>query len=176
MGLGSLRVGTELQQGGAKMLERKLTYAYAAALVCTVSLVVLVATVGANAKPVSYSTGSFVASCDTTDSTPQICDPPTKLKVRVNQGKVRIKRVHYVASTEHCSAARVLVSLDGAAIGHTAYVNAGEQAIVDDLKLTLDQGRHKFKFRVQGRVGGCNTGFVGSWGGKITLTGKKRSG
>ena len=64
----------------------------------------------------------------------------------------------------------------GDSIGHTDYVNAGEQATVDDLKVILKEGTHKFQFRVQGKTGGCNVGFVGSWGGTITLTGKKTSG
>jgi hypothetical protein len=145
-----------------------------AALACTASLVVLAATPAAASKRVRYSTGNFVVNCRT-DSTPQICDPPEKLKVRVRHGKVRIKRLRYVAAAEHCSAGRLLVSLDGKQIGHTDYVNAGEQATVDDLKVTLHRGRHKFGFRLQGKTGGCNAGSVASWGGKITLKGRKLS-
>ena len=158
------------------MLKRGMTHAKATALACTACLLVMAA--GASAKPqaVSYSTGSFVANCNATDTTPQICDPARKLKVEVKHAKVRISRLRYVAAAEHCSAARVLVSLDGDSIGHTDYVNAGEQATVDDLKVILKEGTHKFQFRVQGKTGGCNVGFVGSWGGTITLTGKKTSG
>jgi hypothetical protein len=143
-----------------------------AALACTASLVVLAATPAAASKRVRYSTGPFTVNCQA-DSSPQICDPPQKLKVRVRHGKVRIKRLRYVASTAHCSSGRVLVSLDGKQIGHTDYVNAGEQATVDDLKVTLHRGRHKFGFRLQGKPGGCNVGSVASWGGKIILRGRK---
>lgn len=146
-----------------------------ATLACTASLM-LAASAAAASAPVSYSTGKFVVDCRTTDQTPQVCDPSKKLKVRVQHGTVRIKRLRYVASTEHCSRARVLVSLDGDAIGKTDYVNAGEQATVDDLRVTLEKGLHRFGFRVKGRTGGCNSGFVGSWGGKITLEGTKHSG
>jgi hypothetical protein len=145
-----------------------------AALACTASLIVLAAAPATASKRVRYSTGPFVINCQS-DSTPQICDPPEKLKVRVRHGKVRIKRLRYVASTEHCSPGRVLVSLDGKQIGHTDYVNAGEQATVDDLKVTLHRGRHKFGFRLQGKPQGCNAGSVVSWGGKITLKGRKLS-
>lgn len=139
------------------------------------SLVVLVAasTVASQRNRVSYSTGPFTIDCKT-DGTPQVCDPPEKLKVRVGRRKVRIKQLRYVAATEHCSAGRVLVSLDGKPIGRTDFVNAGEQATVDDLKVTLDRGRHKFGFRIEGKTGGCNAGAVGSWGGKIKLKGSKR--
>jgi hypothetical protein len=146
------------------------------ALVCALSLAVIAAVPATASKRVRYSTGEFVVNCDTSDATPQICDPPEKLKVRVRHGKVRIKRLRYVASTQHCSPGRVLVSLDGEQIGHTDYVNAGEQATVDDLKVTLDPGRHRFGFRLQGKTGGCNAGSVISWGGRITLKGTKLSG
>jgi hypothetical protein len=129
---------------------------------------------GANHRRVTYSTGEFLVTCDTSDSTPQVCDPPEKLRVRVGRRAVRIKRLRYVASSKHCSAGRVLVSLDGKAIGHTDFVNAGEKAAVDGLKVTLGKGRHTFAFRIEGKTGGCNVGYVGSWGGKITLTGAKK--
>ena len=147
-----------------------------AALALIASLVVLIASSGAATKPVRYSTGPFVVNCNTTDRTPQVCDPPKKLGVRVRHGTVRIKRLRYVAATTHCSAARVLVSLDGNRIGRTDFVNAGERATVEDLGVTLHRGLHTFRFRVKGRTGGCNAGFVGSWGGKITLKGTKHTG
>jgi hypothetical protein len=146
-----------------------------AALACMASLIVLAATQAMASERVRYSTGKFVVNC-TPDSTPQVCDPPKRLKVRVRHGKIKIKRLRYVAATEHCSAGRVRVSLDGDAIGHTDYVNAGEQAIVDDLRVTLDRGRHRFAFRIQGKTGGCNVGSVASWGGKIILKGTRLSG
>jgi len=145
------------------------------AVACAVALVIMAVTPAAAFKRVRYSTGPFVVNCRS-DSTPQICDPPKKLKIRVRHGKVRIKRLRYVASTEHCSSGRVLVSLDGERIGRTDWVNAGERATVDDLKVTLHHGRHTFAFRIQGRTGGCNVGSVVSWGGKIKLSGRKFSG
>ena len=144
-------------------------------MACVLAVAWLGAASATGKHRVRYSTGEFVVNC-TSDSTPQICDPPKKLKVRVRHGKVRIKRLRYVAGTQHCSPGRVLVSLDGERIGHTDYVNAGERATVDDLKVTLHRGRHKFGFRIQGKMGGCNAGQVVSWGGKITLRGRKLSG
>jgi hypothetical protein len=128
---------------------------------------------GQGPDEVQYTTGKFIITCT---STGQICNPPEKLKVHVNKGKVRIKRLRYRAATTHCSSGRILVSLDGERIGATDYVNAGEQATVDDLKVTLDEGQHRFAFRVQGKVGGCNVGSVVSWGGKITLSGVRLAG
>jgi hypothetical protein len=145
------------------------------ALAAAAALIVLAVAPATASQRVRYSTGQFVINC-VTDGTPQICDPPEKLKVRVRHHKVRIKRLRYVAATTHCSPGRVLVSLDGDRIGRTDYVNAGERATVDDLKVTLDPGRHKFAFRIQGKTGGCNAGAVVSWGGKITLKGRRLSG
>jgi hypothetical protein len=147
-----------------------------AALICAGSLAGLAALPANASKDVRYSTGPFVINCDTSDSTPQVCDPPEKLRVKVKEGtKVRIKRLRYRAAAEHCSPGRVLISLDGERIGRTDWVNAGEQATVEDLKVTLHPGRHRFAFRIKGRPEGCNVGYVGSWGGKITLKGEKAS-
>ena len=50
-------------------------------------LLLLAAGASAKPRPVTYSTGcSFVATCNTSDTTPQICDPPRKLKVEVKHG------------------------------------------------------------------------------------------
>ena len=122
------------------------------------------------------STGSFVIQCNTGDRTPQRCDPARALNVRVDQGTRKVVRhLRYAAATTHCSSARVLINLDGKRIGRTDWVEAGESSTRDDLHATLNHkhGRaHHFKFRVQGRTGGCNTGVVGSWGGEIQLSGR----
>ena len=34
--------------------------------------------------------------------------------------------------------------------------------------------RTRFTYRMQGQVGGCNFGAVGSWAGDIKLSGKKK--
>ena len=117
-----------------------------------------------------YGTGKFTVSCT---SSGQVCSPPERLKVDVKNERVRIERIRYVAATTHCSAGRILISLDRERVGATDFVNAGERATVDKLKVTLDPGLHKFAFRIEGRTGGCNAGFVGSWGGKITLKGER---
>jgi hypothetical protein len=146
-----------------------------AGLAAVAALVVLAAAPATASQRVRYSTGQFVINC-APDGTPQICDPPEKLKVRVRHHKVRITRLRYVAATTHCSPGRVLVSLDGDRIGRTDYVNAGERATVDDLRVTLHPGGHKFGFRLQGKTQGCNAGSVVSWGGKIILKGRRLSG
>jgi hypothetical protein len=119
---------------------------------------------------VRYRTGSFFVTCT---SSGQICDPAKTKKVRVVDDPVRIKRMRYVAATAHCSRGRILVFLDGDKINQTDFVNAGERATVDNMTARLAPGRHRFAFRFEGRTGGCNAGFVGSWGGKITLTGER---
>jgi len=142
-------------------------------LLTCVALLAVAPAAASKRSRVSYSTGAFAVDCKT-DSAPQICDPPEKLRVRAGRRKIRIKELRYVASTRHCSAGRVLISLDGKAIGRTDFVDAGEKTTVEDLKVTLDRGTHRFGFRAEGKTGGCNAGAVGSWGGKITLKGSKR--
>ena len=39
-----------------------------------------------------------------------------------------------------------------------------------DTGRAMTRGATTLSFQAQGFVGGCNTGHVGSWGGKITVT------
>ena len=148
--------------------------AWVAALALTAMLALALPAQGQDSQW-TRSTGSFVIQCNTGDSTPQRCDPPRKLNVRVARGTLKVvRRLRYVAASTHCSSARVLVNLNGKRIGRTDWVEAGESSTRDDLQATLKhkRGGHRFKFRVQGRTGGCNAGVVGSWGGEIQLSGR----
>jgi hypothetical protein len=101
-------------------------------------------------------------------------------KVRVPAGKrIKVKRLRYEASAQHCSSGRILIKLTGANVGKTDWVDAGEDTTVELLDLTLRHRKggkaHRFTYRFQGKIGGCNTGLVGSWLGGIKLSGSKRS-
>ena len=42
-------------------------------------------------------------------------------------------------------------------------------------RLRLEPGEHTLAFRFEGRVGGCNSGSVASWGGEIAVRGKRKA-
>ena len=58
-------------------------------------------------------------------------------------------------------------------------VDAGQDTTVEHLDLTLHHRQrdkaNKFKYRMEGKFGGCNSGLVGSWAGDITLVGTKKT-
>jgi hypothetical protein len=129
-------------------------------------------------RPWSATTSALV-NC-VLDATPQVCDPSHLQKVRVSRGtRITVQRLRYTAATTHCSSARLLIYLNGARIGRTDWVDAGEDSTVELLDLTLRRrpgGKaHRFTYKVEGRTGGCNGGMVGSWAGDIKLSGSKRA-
>lgn len=46
----------------------------------------------------------------------------------------------------------------------------GKETSTLNKRRTLKPGFHTLAFRFEGRVGGCNTGFVSGWGGNVTAT------
>jgi hypothetical protein len=128
-------------------------------------------------QPWSSTTSAFVTCV--VDSTPQRCDPAHVQKVLVPNGKkIRVAKLRYTAATTHCSSGRLLIKLDGETIGRTDWVDAGEKSEVELLDVTLHRrpgGKpHKFTYKMQGKLGGCNSGAVGSWAGDIKLSGNKK--
>jgi hypothetical protein len=124
----------------------------------------------ARAEPVAFTTGAFVINCM---SSGQLCDPPYALAVGDQAAKIRIRKITYDAPEAHCSAGRVLVSLDGQEVARLRYA-AARQKVTKRKRLALQPGLpHLFEFRFEGRPGGCNVGTVVSWGGTITLTGRR---
>ena len=116
--------------------------------------------------------------CDV-DSTPQVCDPAHVHRVQVPQGKkIHVTKLRYTAAGTHCSSGRLLIALNGRVIGRTDWVDAGEQSDVELLDVTLRRRangtKHKFSYKMQGKEGGCNLGFVGSWAGDVKLSGRKK--
>jgi hypothetical protein len=116
--------------------------------------------------PVTVSTGSFGVGCT---GHVQLCDPPETLFIGSAATKTRINKIVYVASPGHCSSGRVHVSVDGVEKGKMRFVSRNEQAVLrKDMKLKA--GQHRLDFRFEGKVGGCNTGYVAGWGGQIFVT------
>ncbi len=74
------------------------------------------------------------------------------------------------APATHCSAVRyTLVSRNGDILGGTGFLNAGESTLVS-LGDNLAKGRQTVFIQAQGKIGGCNSGRLGSWGVEATST------
>jgi hypothetical protein len=87
---------------------------------------------------------------------------------------MKVKKIVYAASSAHCSAGRLLVELDGRLVGRMRFVAGSERATLRK-RLRLAPGEHAFAFRFEGRLGGCNVGYVQSWGGVVSVRGKRKA-
>ena len=131
--------------------------------------VTLLCAVSAWADRISLSTGPFVVTCS---SAGQVCDPPVTMAVGDPGRPVTLRKIVYTAAAEHCSAGRLLVDLDGRQVTKLRFV-VGRERTSRRRRLRLSPGSHTLAFRLEGKVGGCNVGYVASWGGEITLTGRR---
>ena len=125
----------------------------------------------ARAEKFVVSTGPFVVQCT---STGQVCDPPQTLVIGDPTRRMKVKKFLYTAASAHCSAGRLLIELDGVFVGRMRFVAGSDHATLRK-RLRLKPGEHTLAFRFEGRVGGCNTGTVASWGGEIAVRGKRKS-
>jgi hypothetical protein len=130
----------------------------------------LVAEGAARAEKFVVSTGPFIVQCT---STGQVCDPPQTLVIGDPTRRMKVKKFLYTAASAHCSAGRLLIELDGALVGRMKFVAGSEHATLRK-RLRLEPGEHTLAFRFEGRVGGCNSGSVASWGGEIAVRGKRK--
>ena len=140
----------------------------AIAAVCAVLFLVLA---GAASPKLSsdtrvYSTGQFVVNCT---STGQVCTPAKELTITPPR-RGTVTAVRYTTPATHCSALRLQVVSKGAVVATSGRIEAGEQSERFNPRLHVPKGRSTLGFRAKGILGGCNTGRVGSWGGKIRVT------
>jgi len=134
----------------------------------------LLGLVAAAAWPASatrtYTTGQFVVTCT---STGQVCKPAKRLTVETpRRGKVT--SVRYTTSPQHCSALVLQVVRKGRVLATSHRIETGDQTEVFSTSIAVRKGASTLGFRAKGFLGGCNTGRVGSWGGKVTVTVKLR--
>ena len=114
----------------------------------------------------TYSTGAFVVTCT---STGQVCSPPEHLRLTPPR-RGTISTIRYTTSPQHCSAFVLQVVRNGKLLASSGRIEAGEQTAVLHPHIRVPKGGSTIGFRAKGIVGGCNTGRVGSWGGKATVT------
>lgn len=82
---------------------------------------------------------------------------------------MKIRKLVYTASSAHCSAGRLIVTLDGAPFAKMRFL-IGKETTTLHKHRTVTPGLHTLAFQFEGRTGGCNAGSVSSWGGMITVT------
>ena len=138
-------------------------------------VLVLVSLLTASAAPaiartrtlsLTFTTGQFVVNCT---SSGQRCSPPKRLTFRLARAGT-LTSLKYTTAATHCSALVLRVFRSGRQIAKTGRLEAGESTERLVTRIGLAKGATTLSFQAQGFVGGCNTGFVGSWGGKITAT------
>lgn len=137
-------------------------------LACAVLLVLFAGTAwsGGTAATRSYATGQFVVNCT---STGQVCKPAKQLTMTPSR-RGTVTSVRYTTSPQHCSALVLQVVRSGKVLATSHRIEAGDQTEVFSTSIRVPKGASKLGFRAKGFLGGCNTGRVGSWGGKITVT------
>ena len=133
-----------------------------------ISVVLSLALAGSGTR--TYSTGSFVVNCT---STGQVCKPPKKLTVTPPR-RGTVTSVRYTTPGTHCSALVLQVVRKGRVLATSHRIEAGDQTEVFSTSIAVRKGASTLGFRAKGFLGGCNTGRVGSWGGKVTVTVKLR--
>ncbi len=123
----------------------------------------------ARADKITFSTGEFAVTCT---STGQVCDPPETLVVGDAAQDMTVRRIIYDASNAHCSSGVVLIAIDGRATATLRFATRKDRATLHK-RIRVLAGLHTFAFRFVGHTGGCNAGAVGSWGGTITVIGRR---
>ena len=138
-------------------------------LLVPATIVLLAIPFQARAGKVEFATGPFVVNCT---STGQLCDPPRTLTIGDPTRRLTLRKIAYTASAEACSAGRVLIEIDGQPFAAMRFVVGRERAVIRKRR-SLAPGDHTLAFRLEGRPGGCNVGYVGSWGGEIVVTARR---
>ena len=138
-------------------------------LVCLLAvsaLSAMSATARTRTKTLTFTTGQFVVNCT---SSGQRCSPKKKLTFTLGR-KGTLTSIKYTAAATHCSSLLLRVFRKGRQIAKTGRLEPGETSERLVTHIGLTKGVTTLRFQAQGFVGGCNTGYVGSWGGKITVT------
>ena len=138
-------------------------------LVCLLAVTAVTAVTAVSAQTrtqtLTFTTGQFVVNCT---STGQRCSPKKKLSFTLGRNGT-LTSIKYTAAATHCSSALLRVFRKGRQIAKTGRLEPGETSERLVTHIGLAKGVTTLRFQAQGFVGGCNTGYVGSWGGKITV-------
>jgi hypothetical protein len=135
-------------------------------IACLLTAAVAPALGASRTRTLTFTTGDFVVNCT---SRGELCSPSKKLSFRLRRSGT-LTSVKYTTPATHCSAVLLHVLRTGREVAKTGRLAAGVSTVRLTTHVRLPAGLTKLYFQAQGFIGGCNTGYVGSWGGKITVT------
>ena len=134
-------------------------------LVCLLAVSAVSAIARTRTQTLTFTTGQFVVNCT---SSGQRCSPPKKLSFRLGRNGT-LTSIKYTAAATHCSSTLLRVFRKGRQIAKTGRLEPGETSERLVTRIGLTRGVTTLRFQAQGFVGGCNAGYVSSWGGKIIV-------
>jgi hypothetical protein len=117
---------------------------------------------GGAAAQTTINVGPFSVNCT---SSGQLCSPTFDIAFTTNG----LLQVSYTASPGHCSDVNVHFLVDGVELGATGFLAPGVSSGVLTLA-PVSPGSHTLSLQGEGRIGGCNVGSVGNWGGTAQIT------
>jgi hypothetical protein len=74
---------------------------------------------------------------------------------------------HFTTASGHCSDARITISVDEKSPHTSAFL--GRNTSTPAFSFAVTAGRHLVRVGAEGRVGGCNKGFLAQWGGTLQV-------
>ena len=118
--------------------------------------IAFLASAAANAQS-AIGFGPFSINCT---GAGQVCSPSFSTSVATTG----LLQLSYTASPGHCSDVRVRFFVDGVERAVSTFLTAGQSSGVFDVG-PVTPGTHTISLQGEGRVGGCNAGSLGNWGG-----------
>jgi len=118
----------------------------------------------APAKPVVTKTATYTAGANC-DKVHQLCPNAYTTSLKTGKGTLTMS---FTAAANHCSDVRVYFSVDGGGEHISSFVSKNNTTA--SYAFAVAAGGHTLKLRAEGRRGGCNTGYLLSWGGTLHVT------
>ncbi len=115
-------------------------------------------------------TRTYTVNCSATNFQ-QLCDVSQLVALNI-KGKSAKVSVKYTPSELACSSVRVHLSRDGQEVALSTFTEFGVSS-PSPVKMKLGKlapGKYLLGFQAEGTLGGCNSGYLGSWGGKFKFT------
>jgi hypothetical protein len=112
-------------------------------------------------------TKRFVIPTTTCPGTGETCPPIRTLTSLVSSSNLSVR---FKGGVNLCSDVAVMFYVDGVFAVETQFVDAGQKAPVVTVHWTKDRKSHALGYEAVGELGGCNTGVLTNWAGKVRIT------